>query len=109
MAYRKQYRATESYREARRTAKRLRKARRKGAFVARVVREEIYRRDGWNCGICHKRVDPSIEVPHPLAKTIDHIVPLARGGTHEPKNVQLAHFICNSLRGADGGVQLRLV
>jgi 5-methylcytosine-specific restriction endonuclease McrA len=39
------------------------------------------------------------KVPDRLAPTIDHIVPLARGGTHEPSNVQSAHFICNALKG----------
>jgi 5-methylcytosine-specific restriction endonuclease McrA len=39
---------------------------------------------------------------------LDHIVPLSRGGTHEPSNVQLAHYGCNSKRGAKGPAQMRL-
>ncbi|NEA63940.1 HNH endonuclease [Streptomyces sp. SID12488] len=35
-------------------------------------------------------------VPSPMAPTLDHIVPLARGGSHEPANVQAAHFLCNN-------------
>jgi 5-methylcytosine-specific restriction endonuclease McrA len=31
---------------------------------------------------------------------MDHIVPFAAGGTHEPANVQLAHRVCNSRKGA---------
>lgn len=87
---------------------RLRKARRKDAFVERVIRRAIYERDGWKCGICGKRVNDNLAVPHPLAKTIDHIIPLSKGGTHEPKNVRLAHFICNSKRGNDIVAQLRM-
>jgi hypothetical protein len=96
-------------RDTRNAAKRLRKARRKDAFVERVIRQRIYERDRWKCGICKRKVDPSLEVPHPLSKTIDHIIPLSKGGTHEPRNVQLAHFICNSKRSNKGGVQLRLM
>jgi 5-methylcytosine-specific restriction endonuclease McrA len=37
-------------------------------------------------------------VPHPKAPVLDHILPLAQGGTHEPTNVQCAHFMCNSIK-----------
>ncbi len=89
-----------------------RKARKRGAFVARVYRSQVYERDGWRCQLCHRRVDPKLAFPHLMSATLDHIVPLAAGGTHEPRNVQLAHFICNSRKGAgvNGlGEQLRLV
>lgn len=97
------------FRDRKNADKRLRQARRTDAFVAPVYRRAIYERDGWKCGICHKSVNPKLEVPHPLAKTIDHIVPLSKGGTHEPRNVQLAHFICNSKRSDKGPAQLRLM
>jgi 5-methylcytosine-specific restriction endonuclease McrA len=32
----------------------------------------------------------------PDAPTVDHIIPLAKGGTHTWDNVQLAHWSCNS-------------
>lgn len=48
-------------------------------------------------------------VPHPKAPTIDHIVPLADGGDDVRSNVQLAHFICNSMKGTGGTQQLMLV
>ena len=44
-------------------------------------------------------------VPHPKAPTIDHIVPLADGGDDIKANVRLAHFLCNSRRGARGGTE----
>jgi len=46
----------------------------------------------------------SLKAPHPLSMSIDHIIPLSRGGTHEPDNVQLAHFICNSIKCAQSHV-----
>jgi 5-methylcytosine-specific restriction endonuclease McrA len=77
-----------------------RRARKKGAYVADVVRQEVYRRDLWICQLCGKPVDPLLAMPNPGAATIDHVVPLACGGTHEPDNVQLAHALCNSRKGA---------
>ncbi|MCK4518139.1 HNH endonuclease [Candidatus Babeliales bacterium] len=50
-------------------------------------------------------------VPHPLAVTIDHVIPLSCGGEHSYRNTQLACFRCNSIKGngsVDGGEQLRL-
>lgn len=48
------------------------------------------------CGICGKPVDKSLKYPHPLAPTIDHIIPLEKGGhPSDIRNLQLAHFTCN--------------
>lgn len=48
------------------------------------------------CGICGKPVDKSLKYPHPLSPTIDHIIPLEKGGhPSDIGNLQLAHFTCN--------------
>jgi len=40
---------------------------------------------------------------------LDHIIPIAAGGEHTPANLQLAHFLCNSIkRHLGGGEQLML-
>jgi 5-methylcytosine-specific restriction endonuclease McrA len=107
-------------RDARRNADYRRRARKKDAFVANVYRREIWERDGFTCQLCGDPLDmdavghnPAVEPYNPLAPTIDHIIPLAAGGTHEPANVQSAHFICNSVKGdrtfSENGDQLRLV
>jgi 5-methylcytosine-specific restriction endonuclease McrA len=75
-----------------------RRARERNAFIARVIRKEIFVRDHWICGICGQPVDQTLNFPHPGSKSLDHIVPLVGGGKHEPSNVQLAHFMCNSLK-----------
>jgi 5-methylcytosine-specific restriction endonuclease McrA len=41
----------------------------------------------------------TVKVPEPLAPTIDHIVPVSKGGDDTRANVQLAHFRCNSVKG----------
>lgn len=91
--------------DARRRAKDVRRARKRNAFVADVVRFEIYQRDGWVCQICGDPVEREARVPCAKAPTLDHRLALSRGGTHEPSNVQLAHFLCNALKGDRGWEQ----
>lgn len=97
----------ETARELRRDAKHRRRARKAGG--ERVYRAKVAERDGFRCHICGEKVLMGNAVPHPKAPTLDHLVPLAAGGTHEPGNVRLAHFLCNSRRGARGPAQLLLV
>jgi len=98
-----------SSRCARAHGKDRRRATKRDAFVANVNRLAIYERDNWTCQLCRKKVDRTKKVPHPKAPTIDHIVPLGAGGTHEPVNAQCAHFLCNSIKGDRGTDQLRLI
>lgn len=60
--------------------------------------QKVFERDSWLCGICLAPVDRDTVVPAPLAATLDHIVPLSRGGHHELDNVRCAHFMCNSIK-----------
>ena len=48
------------------------------------------------CGICGHPVDFSLKPPHPMSATIDHIIPVAKGGhPSDIDNLQLAHWTCN--------------
>lgn len=48
------------------------------------------------CGICGQPVDKSLKFPHPMSPTVDHIIPIDRGGHPSAiENLQLAHFACN--------------
>jgi len=48
------------------------------------------------CGICGHPVDFSLKPPHPMSPTIDHIIPVAKGGhPSDIDNLQLAHWTCN--------------
>lgn len=52
----------------------------------------------------------SVRFPDPKSPSIDHVVPLAEGGTHDPANLRLTHLGCNARRQARGGnEQLALV
>lgn len=86
--------------DKKRDAYQRRKAVKRGASTGRpVLRDEIAERDGFTCGLCSEPVDMAVQWPDPLSPTLDHIVPLALGGPHDPDNVQLAHLTCNSIKG----------
>lgn len=70
-----------------------------GAIVS-VNRFDVYDRDGWVCQLCGEPVDRAARFPDPFAPSLDHIVPVARGGSHDITNLQTAHVRCNVARGA---------
>lgn len=89
---------------ARKTAKQARKARRRSSGATEVVsRSAVFRRDGWRCHLCRRKLSPDKVVPHPRAPTIDHVIPLAKGGLHVMANVRTACYLCNCLKGDRGG------
>ena len=48
------------------------------------------------CAICGTPVDMSIKAPDPMSPTVDHIIPIAKGGHPSSiDNLQLAHWTCN--------------
>lgn len=75
--------------------KRARRAKILGAQVEPVVSTEIFERDEWVCALCGVPIPKDVGPQHPLHASIDHIVPLSKGGAHSPLNVQAAHRICN--------------
>jgi hypothetical protein len=85
--------------EAVRDKTRRHRAQRKSAFVADVRFDDILLRDLGVCGICGQQITQN-------AIDIDHVIPIAAGGTHEPSNVQLAHPTCNKRKHARVGFTL---
>lgn len=102
-------RRTVAYREMRANANQRRRAAKRTGTVETVYRRKVYERDGWRCQLCQRPVKRDALAPDPLSPSLDHIIPLAAGGTHEYRNVQLAHFLCNSRKGVNGSAQLRLI
>lgn len=68
------------------------RAERMGAHAVDISREEIFQRDGALCHLCGK--ETSVH-----DRTLDHVVPLIRGGDHIPANVRIAHKRCNEKKG----------
>ena len=60
------------------------------------------------CGICGQPVDKKLKYPHPMSPSIDHIIPLEKGGhPSDLANLQLAHLYCNRQKAAklfDAGI-----
>ena len=47
------------------------------------------------CGICGELIDYTLKYPHKQSFVVDHIIPLAQGGTDDLPNKQAAHSECN--------------
>jgi hypothetical protein len=87
--------------DKRRAHKHTRRARKRDAFVEVVVPREVYERDNWTCHICDLRINKATSNvwPRPTSPTIDHVIPLAKGGEHSYANCKAAHLRCNTRKG----------
>jgi hypothetical protein len=100
----------EHYRRRRRTQHGRYNAKKRGVYVEDVRPHVVYERDRWKCHLCGKRIGKKYKSPHPRSASIDHIIPISLGGTHEYANVAAAHRICNSTKSNTGtGDQLALL
>lgn len=51
------------------------------------------------CAICGKPVDKKLKSPHPMSPSVDHIIPVSKGGhPFDISNLQLAHRSCNRMK-----------
>lgn len=71
-----------------------RRARKAAVYVERVDPNIVFDRDKGVCGICFGNVERN-EPWH-----VDHVIPIAKGGEHSYRNVQLAHATCNLKKNA---------
>jgi hypothetical protein len=61
--------------------------------TGRIHRESIVERDRSTCYLCGRELGAT-EI------TLDHVIPLARGGAHTEENLRVACRSCNSRKGA---------
>ena len=59
----------------------------------------VFERDDWRCYLCGRKVVASV-VYRPDRATVDHVVPIAKGGAHSYDNVRTACNRCNSRKNA---------
>lgn len=50
---------------------------------------------GDDCYLCGKRINFRLKHPNPLSASLDHVVPLSKGGTHTLDNAAMTHLTCN--------------
>lgn len=90
------------------------RAKRYGVEYVRFPKTLVFERDNYICQLCktpvleaakYRKSDGKIHMRSP---TIDHIIPLSKGGPHTPDNCQTACFGCNSKKGNRRTGQLRL-
>jgi 5-methylcytosine-specific restriction endonuclease McrA len=78
-----------------------RSAQKAGGIVENFTHTEIFDRDQWICGICQEPIDPDRRRDLPngrhdmLSVSLDHIIPISKGGDHIRANVQASHLGCN--------------
>ena len=93
------YMATPHGREKVRSNEYRRKARKRAAFVDDVKWSEVMERGGWACHLCGGKIPKARKWPDPLFGTVDHVLPLAKGGEHSYANCKPAHLSCNCSKG----------
>jgi len=67
-----------------------------GDDINHLVVFELY---AWTCWVCHKPINRYLRMPNFMAATLEHIVPISKGGTHTWDNVAPAHAKCNFEKG----------
>lgn len=60
----------------------------------------IIKKDKPPCHLCGEPIDYDAGHLNPLSFTIDHITPIARGGSDTLDNLAAAHRACNRAKGA---------
>jgi len=90
------------------------RAKKYGVLRVKYCRNEIFVRDQWKCQLCNCCLrrkwtfNRKTLVPHHRNATIDHIVPMSKGGDDAEWNVQACCLACNGKKGARTKGQSRL-
>jgi hypothetical protein len=66
------------------------------AKPAYVYFETVVERDGGICWLCNKAVDLTLSRITRYGATLDHVIPISKGGADSLDNIRLAHWICNN-------------
>lgn len=64
-----------------------------------IVHLEVFERDKWLCHICGTLIDKYLRGDAWMRATLDHVIPLSKGGEHTYENTKAAHWFCNMQKG----------
>lgn len=89
--------------------KRRHKLRENGRIDWNITLDKLIKRDKRICYICNKEVDTNDYIVYEDGTfisgnnypSIDHVIPVSKGGTHTWDNVKLAHRNCNIIKSND--------
>ncbi len=62
----------------------------------RISHEQVVSQYGNVCHICQEPIDIKLPRTSRLGLTVDHVIPLSKGGTDTMDNLRPAHWICNN-------------
>lgn len=88
------------HRAMNRAGKAKRRARKRSGAIEHFNPTAVLERDGWRCYLCGCETPRELRgTTQPSAPELDHIVPLARGGSHTLNNVACCCRACNQAKG----------
>jgi 5-methylcytosine-specific restriction endonuclease McrA len=73
----------------------VRRARKMNANTVHYERYDIFGRDRGICYLCNQAIDYDLSRPNQMSFSIDHIIPISKGGDDTPDNVASSHLSCN--------------
>lgn len=87
--------------EAKRARYRIKTVKRQSLTVkpSRLSADQVVRTYGSKCSVCSEEIDMSIARTSRLGLTVDHVIPLSKGGQDTIENMRPAHWICNVRKG----------
>ena len=83
--------------EAQRARYRIKTVKRQGLVTkpSRLAADEVVRTYGNNCAVCSEPIDLTLLRTNKMGLTVDHWIPLSKGGSDDLSNLRPAHWICN--------------
>lgn len=72
------------------TVRRQSSAKPSGVWVEKIL--EAY---GYICYLCNEPIDMKLPRTSKRGATVDHVIPLSKGGSDELENLRLTHWTCN--------------
>jgi 5-methylcytosine-specific restriction endonuclease McrA len=83
--------------EARRARYRIKTVKRHSLIrkPSRLAADEVVRTYGNSCAVCSETIDLTLQRTSKMGLTVDHWIPLSKGGSDDMSNLRPAHWICN--------------